>query len=435
MLDLKFILQNPELVQKAAHDKNVTVDVAAIVEIEARHRSALQAVEEKRAEQNKASKGGPVSPDMIAGLKQLKEEIKTLEAEEKELQEQLLPLLSKVPNIPLPEVPVGRDESENQILHTWGEIPAFNFAPKDHLALGEALGMIDTERAAKVAGARFTYLKGDAALLQMALIQHVFSTLTSPSVMEEIAKEIGNGCSAKPFVPVIPPVMIRPDVFVKMARLSPEDKDERYYLQQDDMYLVGSAEHTLGSMYLDEILPEAELPIRYVGYSTSFRREAGSYGKDTKGILRMHQFDKLEMESFVTAENGETEHRFFLAIQEYLMQSLKLPYRVIKKCTADIGNPNASGYDVEAWMPGQNTYRETHTADYMSDYQARRLGTRVRRASGEVELVHTNDATAFAIGRTLIAIMENNQQADGSIMVPEALRHWVGKEKLEIEKK
>jgi seryl-tRNA synthetase len=190
--------------------------------------------------------------------------------------------------------------------------------------------------------------------------------------------------------------------------------------------LQGSAEHVMGSMHAGEIIDEAHLPIRYLGYATSFRREAGTYGKDMEGILRMHQFDKLEMESFSTAENGLKEHLLMVAIQEYLLASLELPYRVIQKCTADIGKPNARGVDMEAWLPGQSAYRETHTADYMTDYQSRRLQTRVRRTTGELELIHTNDATAFALGRAMIAIIENGQRADGTVSVPAVLQPYLG---------
>jgi seryl-tRNA synthetase len=218
--------------------------------------------------------------------------------------------------------------------------------------------------------------------------------------------------------------MIRTALYDAMDRLDP--RDDRYKLEGDDLWLQGSAEHVLGSMHADEIFNENELPIRYLGYATSFRREAGTYGKDTEGILRMHQFDKLEMESFTTKEAGRSEHLLFVAIQQYLLNVLELPYRVIQKCTADIGKPNALGIDMETWMPGQQTYRETHTADYMTDYQARRLQTRVRREGGEVELVHTNDATAFALGRIMIAIIENFQTEDGHVTVPAVLRSYIG---------
>jgi seryl-tRNA synthetase len=211
-----------------------------------------------------------------------------------------------------------------------------------------------------------------------------------------------------------------------MDRLEPREDRYRVGSDEDDLWLQGSAEHTLGSMYWNETLPESALPIRYIGFLTSFRREAGTYGKDTEGILRMHQFDKLEMETFSTAETGPDEHRLMIALQEHLMQRLEIPYRLIQKCTFDIGKPNASGWDIEAWMPGQGTYRETHTADYMTDYQARRLNTRVKRIEGVTDYVHTNDATAFALGRIMIAIIENYQQADGSINVPLALQQFCG---------
>jgi len=230
--------------------------------------------------------------------------------------------------------------------------------------------------------------------------------------------------STKAFTPILPPLMIRTELYDAMDRLEP--RDDRYKLEDDDLWLQGSAEHVMGSMHAQEIIEEVNLPIRYIGYATSFRREAGTYGKDMEGILRMHQFDKLEMESFTTRENGLSEHLFMVAIQEYLLKSLGIPYQVIQKCTADIGKPNARGIDMEAWLPGQNQYRETHTADYMTDYQARRLQTRVRRTTGELELVHTNDATAFALGRAMIAIIENYQNEDATVRVPEALRGYLG---------
>jgi seryl-tRNA synthetase len=218
--------------------------------------------------------------------------------------------------------------------------------------------------------------------------------------------------------------MIRTDLYDAMDRLEP--RDDRYKLEGDDLWLQGSAEHVLGSMHANETFDEAQLPLRYVGYATSFRREAGTYGKDMEGILRMHQFDKLEMESFTTAENGLQEHLLFVAVQEYLLQQLELPYQVIQKCTVDIGKPNARGIDMETWLPGQDKYRETHTADYMTDYQARRLNTRVRRQNGDLELIHTNDATAFALGRIMIALIENGQDEEGNITLPAVLRPYLG---------
>jgi seryl-tRNA synthetase len=216
----------------------------------------------------------------------------------------------------------------------------------------------------------------------------------------------------------------------RMARLEP--RDERYIFGDDDIVLVGSAEHTLGPLHMDEVIAEDRLPIRYAGYSTAFRREAGAAGKDTRGILRQHQFDKVELESFAKPEDGYAEQELFVAVQEHLMQLLKLPYQVMIICTGDMGGPDQRQFDIETWMPGQNTYRETQTSDYMGGYQARRLNSRLKRADGTIEPVHMNDATAFAIGRTLIAVMENYQNEDGSITVPEVLRQYMGgKEKIE----
>jgi len=220
--------------------------------------------------------------------------------------------------------------------------------------------------------------------------------------------------------------MIRPEVFTKMARLSEEDKDERYYLPSDDLYLIGSAEHTLGPLHMNESINEKDAPVRYVGFSPSFRREAGSYGKDTRGILRVHQFDKVEIETFTTIEKQDEEHEFVVAIQEYLMQSLKIPYRVMLLSTGDMGKPDARQIDIESWMPGQDKYRETHSADMMGDYQSRRLKTKIKNKDGGNEYAAMIDATVFAIGRTLIAIMENYQTEKGTIKIPKVLQKHVG---------
>jgi seryl-tRNA synthetase len=227
----------------------------------------------------------------------------------------------------------------------------------------------------------------------------------------------------KEFVPVLPPLMIRGDVFDAMDRLEP--RDERYKIEGEDVWLQGSAEHVLGSLHMDEIIDEKDLPLRYLGYATSFRKEAGTYGKDMEGIIRMHQFDKLEMEILSVPENGLNEHLFTIAIQEYLLRHLNIPYRKLLKCTADIGKPNARGVDLDSWLPGQDQYRETHTADFMTDYQTRRLKTRVRLNDGSIVFAHTIDATAFALGRTMVAIIENYQREDGSIEVPLNLRPYL----------
>ena len=286
--------------------------------------------------------------------------------------------------------------------------------------------MIDKERAAKVAGARFAYIKGDLVKLQFALIQFGLDVLTNEEILKQIIKDNKLKVSSKPFVPVLPPAVAQTAVYEATGRLNKEEVT--YKLADDDLWLNASAEHTLAPMHMNEILEEKDFPVRYVGYTTAFRREAGTYGKDTEGIFRLHQFDKLEMESFSTADESLQEHLFMIAVQEYLMQALKLPYQVVLKCTGEIGGPNARGVDIETWLPSQKQYRETHTADYITDYQARRLKTRVRRDNGEVELVHTNDATAFS-QRPLIAIIENYQTKDGNFEIPDVLESYFNHDK------
>jgi seryl-tRNA synthetase len=318
-------------------------------------------------------------------------------------------LLLEIPNMPFSDVPRGKDESENVVLKTVGDIPSFDFEVRDHLELGEALNIIDTKKAAEVSGSRFYYLKNAGALLEFALIRYAIDVLTQEG-----------------FSPVIVPVMIKPDVYERMGRLTDSQKEERYYLEKDDMYLVGSAEHTLGPLHMDESFTEKELPKRYVGFSTCFRREAGSYGKDTRGILRVHQFDKVEMYVFVDPKHSEEEHRFMLSMQEKLWQGLQIPYRVVAICTGDMGPTDARQFDVEAWVPSQKTYREVASCSNTTDYQTRGINTKIKYMDGTSGYAHALNATALALGRTIIAIMENNQQKDGSIVVPEALRAYVG---------
>ena len=422
MLDIKFIRQNPELVKEAAQKKRVKVDIDQLLAVDERRRHVLQELEQKRSEQNKGSVGGPKSPVELEKLKKLKEEVKILEEGIGHIEKEFEEIMLQVPNIPSQDTPVGPDESGNKVLREWGKIPKFSFKPKEHWELGQQLNILDVEHAGIVSGTRFNYLKGEAALLEFALVQHALSVLVNEKILKKIAKSAKLDISTKAFVPVVPPVLIRPDIFQKMARLEP--KEERYYIPSDDLYLVGSAEHTLGPLHINQTLNEKDLPIRYVGFSTAFRREAGSYGKDTKGILRVHQFDKVEMESFTTSDSSVKEQEFFIAIQEYLMQSLKLPYRVTMICTGDMGGPDARQVDIETWMPGQNLYRETHTADFMSDYQARRLNTKVR-IKDKNEFVHMNDATVLAIGRTIIAILENYQTEKGTVVIPKALQKYM----------
>jgi seryl-tRNA synthetase len=425
MLDIRFIRENADTVAEKSKQKGYEVDIPKLLGVDENRRKLVAETERVRAERNelaeKLKAGQPDSKSVEQGRK-LKNSLAELEAQLKPVEEEFLKLLKAVPNMPSDDVPVGSSEADNHVAKEWGDKPKFDFEPKTHWQIAEGRELIDKIRAAKVAGSRFAYIKGDLVKLQFALIQFVIDALTSEETLKKI---IQNGdlknVSSKPFLPVLPPLMIRTDVFDAMDRLEPREERYRVGSDDDNLWLQGSAEHTLGPMYMEESLAPADLPLRFLGYATSFRREAGSYGKDTEGIIRMHQFDKLEMESFTKPEDGPNEHLLMVAIQEHLLQQLKVPYRVLQKCTADIGKPNARGIDLEAWLPGADKYMETHTADFMTDYQARRLQTRIKGA----EFAHTNDATALALGRTMVAIIENYQQADGQVGIPEVLQPYL----------
>ncbi len=428
MLDIKYIRDHKEEVIHNNKQRNKTVDIDQLLALDDEKNTLLKKAEDLRAERNKRSKTKPSEEEIIL-MRKLGDEIAGFEDLVAEKDEELQELLYALPNLTHPSVPEAPDESGNKILRTWGTPREFNFEPKDHLALGENLGIIDTQAAAEVVGSRFAYVKGKLALLQFALLNHAFSIITNQEKIDTIIKKNSLTVSNKPFTPVIPPVMIRPEIMHKMGRLEP--REERYHIPSDDLYLVGSAEHTLGPLHMNKTFPAAELPVRYVGYSTAFRREAGSYGKDTRGIFRVHQFDKLELESFCLSENSLAEQDLFVAIQEELMQTLELPYQVVLKCTGDMGQPDYREYDIETWIPSQKQYRETHTSDLMTDFQSRRLNIRAKLADGTISHVHMNDATAYAMARTLIALLENYQQADGSITVPTVLQKYTGFERIE----
>lgn len=431
MLDIKFIRENPDRLKKSLKDRGANFDVDHLLALDEERRAKIKEVDDMRNRQNLLTDAieAASSDDRKAKIEEskgLKVKLHDREFELKALEEEFTKLMYEIPNMPADDVPVGKDESENKVLKEWGKIPRFDFTPKDHVVLGEELGLIDKETAAKVAGARFAYLKGPLVRLQFALVQFAFDVLGSEKELKKVADSIENKYPANTFIPVVIPQMIKPDVYIKTARLSESVRDERYKLAQDDLYLIGSGEHTLVSMHMDEVLEEEQLPLRYVAYSTCFRREAGSYGKDMQGILRLHQFDKVEMESFTTKDMALKEHHFFIALQEYIMQLLNLPYRVVLSSTGDTDEPCAHHVDIETWMPGQNTYRETHSADFTTDYQTRRLNTRVRKEDGSTEFAFANDATVIAIGRTLIAILESYQQKDGSVKIPHVLLPYCG---------
>ena len=431
MLDINYIRANRQKVEDAIRNKAYEIDLDEVLKLDDERKSLSQKIDNLRQERNQVSakmKNGKPDKTLIEQGKKLKKELSELEPKLSEVEKEYVSKLKTVPNVPEDDVPIGLSEDENQVAEVVGKPRDFNFTPKNHYEIGQERDWIDKERASKVTGARFAYIKGDMVKLQMAIVNFVMDSLSDERVIKEIIEKNGlDGVSTKPFTLVLPPLMLRTEMYDAMDRLEPSE--DRYKIEGEELWLQGSAEHVLGSMHAGEIFSEAELPARYLGYATSFRQEAGTYGKDMEGIIRMHQFDKLEMESFSTKETSRKEHELFVAIQRWLLEQLMLPYRVIRKCTYDIGKPDARGIDMEVWLPGQNKYRETHTADYMTDYQSRRLNTRVRREDGEVELVHTNDATAFALGRIMIAIIENNQNEDMTIRVPEVLRKYLnGKE-------
>ncbi|MEK7127365.1 MAG: serine--tRNA ligase [Patescibacteria group bacterium] len=437
MLDIKYIRENAEKVKQNVLNRRVDpkkADVDELLLIDTRKTKLQREIEDMRALRNKFSESlkneKDRTPEKIAEGKKIKESIELAEKEFSAVETRWQELMYAMPNISADDVPTGKDDTENLPIKKWGEPKKFDFQVRDHVDLGESLGIIDIETAGKVTGSRFNYLKGDAVLLQNALYQFAISVLTNEKILKEIADEVENGYNPKTFIPVAPPLLINPETYTRIGRLSPETEIERYALPRDNQYLIGSAEHTLAPMHMDQTLRENDLPLRYFAFTPAFRREAGSYGKDVRGILRQHQFDKVEMESFTTPENGLKEQKFIVGIQEYIMQALKLPYQVVLICTGDIGTPDYRQIDIETWVPAQNKYRETHSSDYVSDYQARRLQTRVKLNDGKTVIVHMNDATVLAMGRILITILENYQNPDGSVTVPEVLREYVGKDKI-----
>ena len=432
MLDIKYIRENPEKVQQNAENKGYqNLSISELLKLDDKRRELQKKVDELREVRNQNAakmKGGKPSQELVEEGKTIKVELSELENSLREAEASYIAMLKEVPNMALDTVPVGNSEKENVEIKVWGKKTEFDFEPKNHAEIAIKKGWLDKERGAKIAGARFVYTMGDLVLLEMALWRFGMDVLTNQETLQKIAEENNLDVSTTPFTPILPPAAAKQEVFEATGRLNRQE--QTYKIEDEDLWLNASAEHTIAPIYMDEVLDEADLPIRYVGYTTAFRREAGTYGKDAEGIFRLHQFNKLELESFTTAENSYNEHLFMVGIQEYLMQQLKLPYHVLEKCTADIGRPNAKGVDIEVWLPSQQMYRETHTADYIGDYQTRAMKTRVRRLSGSnVELAHTNDATAFS-QRPLVGIIENYQTAEGDVVVPEALRPYMGGRKV-----
>lgn len=433
MLDIGFIKANRDLLIEVVKNKKVQIDIDGLLSIYEERQVLLSQLEYLRADKNTVAgqmkNSAQLSQEeksiLIERGKQIKDELGEIEAKFVDIDYEYQLQMLRVPNTYSEDTPIGLTENENVIVRQVGDKPVFDFTPLEHWQLGKNLGLIDTEKSAQVSGSRFAYIKGDLVLMQFALIQWVMSVLQNQDILHQIMSTAGLNLDTKNYIPVLPPVMMKPEVMKRMGRLDPID--DRYQTTIDKLMLVGSAEHTLGPLHMDETLDYRNLPLRYVGYSTAFRREAGTYGKDMKGILRLHQFDKIEIEVFSDQETGFAEQELIVAIQEYLMKQLQLPYQVVLKCTGDMGTPDIRAYDIETWLPGQNQYRETHTSDYMGDFQSRRLHTKYKDKEGNSHFVHMNDATVFAIGRILIAIMENNQQSDGSIRVPEILQSYMHK--------
>ena len=407
MLDINFIRQNPDKVKQGSQNKGVKVDIDQLLETDRKKRETLRALEDMRAQKNKASREIAKTKDqkerqkLILEMQELDTNSDRLTKDLKEVEKQFNDLLLQFPNMPLDNVPVGKDERDNKVLYAVGKKPKFSFTPKAHYQIGENLDIIDTERAAKISGTRFGILKGDAALVELALVNFALKTLLKEK-----------------FITLFPPVMLKEEMAKGTGYFEATDREEAYFLPKDNLFLIGTSEQALIAMHADEIFDEKDLPKRYVAFSPCFRREAGSYGKDTKGIMRVHQFDKVEMVSFCKPEDSKKEHQFLLGLQEKLMKPLKVPYQVVQMCTGELGRPAAAKYDIESWLPSENRYRETHSTSNCTDFQARRLNIRYRDKSGKLNFVHTLNGTAFAIGRTLIMLLENLQQKDGSVKFP-----------------
>jgi seryl-tRNA synthetase len=413
VLDLRAIREDPRAAREALARRlpELADDLDRALELDRSRRELTAEVEDLRAEQNRASREigaatGEERDRRIAAVREVAGRLEALEPQLASVEDELKGLLDRLPNPPHPSVPQGETDEDDEVVRVVGDPPSFGFEARDHVELGERLGIIDIERAARVSGSRFTYLVGGAVWVQWALVRYCLDRLT-----------------AKGFLPVVPPVLVRDEAMYGTGFL-PTDEAQIYVTREDDLYLVGTAEVALAAIHQGEILDPESLPRRYVGYSTCFRREAGAHGKDTRGIFRVHQFDKVEMYSFTEPEASWDEHEFLLSCEEEIVRGLELPYRVVNVCTGELGASAAKKYDIEVWLPGQDRYRELTSCSNTTDYQARRLECRVRFPDGN-RIAHTLNGTASAIGRTLIALLENHQREDGSVALPEALHPYL----------
>ncbi|MBU2545266.1 serine--tRNA ligase [Patescibacteria group bacterium] len=421
MLDIKFIRENIKEVKDSVKKRGSKVDVDELLNLDEKIKKINQEKESLGAYKNSQNEAIKIAgsseekkiiiTDTASQVTEMEKEMSSDLKEEKDLRKKFNELVYKIPNIVLDDVPVGG----YKVLEKRGKIPKFDFKIKDHSELGESLDIIDTKRAANIAGTRFYYLKKEGALLERALINFAFDTLLK-----------------KKFIPIIPPVMISPEMAKGSGYLESASDSEAYFVKTDSkeeseqgLYLIGTSEQSLIAMHAGEILGKKDLPLRYFAFSTCFRKEAGSYGKDTKGIFRAHQFDKVEIVTFCKPEDAPKEHELILSIQKDLMDQLKLPYQVVNIHAEDLGAPAAKKYDIETWMPGQDKYRETHSTSNCINFQARRLEIKYRDENNKLQFVSTLNGTAFSM-RPIIAIMENYQQKDGSIKIPQVLQKYTG---------
>jgi len=416
MIDIALIRENTEKVQDSFKKRGETINLDPLLKLDSERKDLLKRIEGLRYERNKASdeigqlkrEGKPVE-EFMARMKGVSEEIKRLEADIRIIESNENEILLTLPNIPHKSVPVGRGEKENVEVRKWGEVPEFNFEPKPHWEIGEDLEIIDFQRAANIAGARFALLKGAGALLERSLINFMLDIHT---------REHG-------YTEVLPPFMVNPKTMTGTGQL-PKFEEELFRIERDDLYLIPTAEVPVTNIHQKEILKEDDLPLYYTAYTPCFRREAGSYGKDTRGLIRQHQFNKVELVKFSRPENSYDELEKLTNDAEEILKRLGLPYRVIILCTGDMGFAAAKTYDIEVWLPGQDTYREISSCSNFEDFQARRADIRYKSSKGKTTFVHTLNGSGLAVGRTLVAILENFQQEDGSVIIPDILRSYMG---------
>ncbi len=404
MIDINLIRENPEKVKIGITNKGYTANlVDRVLELDQKRRELIQKVDDLRAEGNKAAQ----AKDIEKG-RQIKTELQEVEPQLNKIQEEFIQAMMAIPNLPAIDAPVGKNESENKVIKTVGEPKKFNFEPKDHLILGQNLGILDFESGAKVAGSQFYFLTGQGALLELALVQYALNLLVQEG-----------------FTPIITPDLAKSRFYLGTGYLPKGDEAQTYQIEGEDLGLIATAEVTLAGKNADEIISERDLPLKYVGYSHCFRKEAGAYGKYSKGLYRVHQFTKAEMFIYCLPDESEKMHRLVLEMEEKIYQEIGIPYRVVEMCTGDLGAQAAKKIDLEAWMPGRGDFGEVTSTSNCTDYQARNLNIRVKRQD-KTEYLHMINGTAVATSRALIAILENYQQEDGSVKIPEVLQKYTG---------